>query len=85
MKVRTIYGRYWDLVGTIQIPHHGSLPSFDVNVLKEEFFLCPISVGKNNSYGHPSQKVISEILLKRSYPILVTESVDSTFVEIIEY
>lgn len=85
VDVTTIYSKYWDIIGTIQIPHHGSLPSFDVNVLKEKFFLCPISVGKNNSYGHPSQIVILEILSNRCFPILITEDADSTFVEIIEY
>lgn len=85
VDVRTIYKTYWDLIGTIQIPHHGSLRSFDVNVLDKEFFLCPISVGKNNSYGHPSQRVIGEILSNRCFPILITEDADSTFIEIIEY
>ena len=85
VDIRKIYRRYWDLIGTIQIPHHGSGKSFKATPFDEGGFLCPISVGNKNSYGHPSQKVISEILLKRSYPILVTESVDSTFVEIIEY
>lgn len=82
--VKNIYKRYWNLIGTIQIPHHGSLQSFHPTILDEKYFLCPISVGKNNLYGHPSQKVISEILSNRSCPILVTEDVDSTFVEIIE-
>lgn len=83
VDVRSIYNQYWDLIGTIQIPHHGSLPSFNANIFYDEYFICPISVGKKNSYGHPSQKVISEILLHESYPILVTEDIDSTFVEVI--
>ncbi len=84
VDVSTIYKKYWDLIGTIQIPHHGSLPSFNANVLDDGHFLCPISVGKNNHYGHPSQSVISDILFKGSRPILVTEDMNSTFVEIIE-
>lgn len=83
VDVRTTYRRYWDLIGTIQIPHHGSLASFNVEVLGEDSFLCPISVGKNNSYGHPSQRVIGEILSKSCFPILITEDADSTFVEMI--
>lgn len=79
------YKQYWDLIGTIQIPHHGSLPSFNEKVLDGRRFICPISVGKNNSYGHPSQKVISEILLHESYPILVTEDIDSALVEVIKF
>lgn len=83
VDVRTICRKYWDLIGTIQIPHHGSLASFNENVLEGKQFLCPISVGEN-SYGHPSQSVISEILKNGSCPILVTEDVDSKFIEIIE-
>ena len=79
-----IYEKYWDLIGTIQIPHHGSLASFDNKILKNNKFICPISVGKDNPYGHPSIKVISEILSHKSYPIYVTEDIDSIFIEIIE-
>lgn len=49
-------------------------PPFD-----EGGFLCPMSVGNKNSYGHPSPIVISELFLKRNFPILVTE--DDTFEE----
>ena len=83
-KVKDIYKKYWKLIKTIQIPHHGSLYSFVENVLESSYFFCPISVGKNNSYGHPSTKVISEILSHKSYPIYVTEDIDSIFIEIIE-
>ncbi|AUR47870.1 hypothetical protein [Porphyromonas gingivalis] len=81
VDIRKIYRRYWGLIGTIQIPHHGSWKSFKANALNNGPFLCPISVGNKNSYGHPSPKVICDILLKRSFPILVTE--DSTFEEYI--
>lgn len=85
VDVEAVYGKYWEFIGTIQIPHHGSLPSFNFerDILEAEYFLCPISVGKNNSYGHPSQRVISRILFHRSCPMLVTEDVCSTFVEVI--
>ena len=81
VDARAIYKDYWQFIGTIQIPHHGSLPSFKDDILEAEYLLCPISVGKNNSYGHPSQSVISRILFHGSCPILVTEDVCSTFVE----
>lgn len=85
VNASTVYKDYWQFIGTIQIPHHGSLPSFKEDVLKKRCLLCPISVGKNNSYGHPSQRVISRILFHRCCPILVTEDVCSTFVEVIEW
>ncbi len=83
VDVDNICGGYREMIGTIQIPHHGSLPSFNEKVLTDEYFLCPISVGKNNSYGHPSAKVLGQILSHESCPILVTEDADSTFIEAI--
>lgn len=79
VDIRKIYRRYWDLIGTIQIPHHGSGKSFKATPFDEGGFLCPMSVGNKNSYGHPSPVVISELFLKRNFPILVTE--DDTFQE----
>jgi len=85
VNASAVYEKYWEFIGTIQIPHHGSLPSFKHDILEAKYLLCPISVGKNNSYGHPSQRVISRILFDGSCPILVTEDVCSTFVEVIEW
>ena len=84
VDIKTVYKTYWKNVGTIQIPHHGDLKSFNKKALEDKYYCCPISVGKNNSYGHPSNKVIAEILSKRSCPILITEELDSMYIEIIE-
>jgi hypothetical protein len=84
VDIEKIYRDYWNLIGTIQIPHHGSLKSFNESILKDQYFLCPISVGENNSYGHPSGKVISKILSYASFPLLVTEDTDSEFIETIK-
>ncbi len=84
VDIRKIYRRYWDLIGTIQIPHHGSGKSFKATPFNEGGFLCPMSVGNKNSYGHPSPIVISELFLKRNFPILITEDADSTYIEIID-
>lgn len=83
VNIRTIYKPYWDLIGTIQIPHHGSLDSFNSESLRPCTLLCPISVGEKNSYGHPSAKVISEINNHCSCPILVTDVASSLLIEII--
>jgi len=84
VDIKSIFRSYWENVGTIQIPHHGDIKSFNKKVLKDHYYCCPISVGKNNSYGHPSSKVIGEILTLRSCPVLVTEELDSMYIEIIE-
>ena len=84
VDVKNIYEEKWDLIGTIQIPHHGSLKSFKESILEDQYFLCPISVGKKNPYGHPSREVVRKILSNTSFPIFVTEDVDSEFTETIE-
>lgn len=84
VDVKKIYTKYWNLIGTIQIPHHGSSASFNVKVLHTGRFFCPMSVGNTNPYGHPSQRVIAEILSNRCFPILITEDADSTYIEIID-
>ena len=83
VKIKSIFKNFWESVGTIQIPHHGDIKNFDKSVLDDKYYLCPISVGEKNSYGHPSFKLIAEILGKDSYPILVTETATSGFIEVI--
>lgn len=84
VDIKSIFNYYWENVGTIQIPHHGDLKSFNQKVLEDEHYCCPISVGKNKPYGHPSDKVIADILSSRSCPIKVTEELNSEYIEIIE-
>jgi len=81
IDIKTIFKFYWSSVGTIQIPHHGDLTSFNKSILDNKHYLCPISVGEYNSYGHPSSKVIADILSQDSHPILVTENLTSSFIE----
>ncbi len=79
VKIDNIYQDYWKHVSTVQIPHHGALSSFCNDFLKNTPLICPISVGKESSYGHPSDRVIEEIALKNSYPIQVTEDKSTLF------
>jgi len=70
-------------VGIIQVPHHGSVLSFDKSVLaKFKNIKCAVfSFGTTNTYGHPSESVISEILSNSIFPYLVTEERDSTLIQ----
>ena len=70
-------------VGTIQIPHHGSLNSFNKALLRNGPFHCVISAGQNNGYKHPSCKVLEDILLRDMYPIVVTDDATTGFIEYI--
>lgn len=83
IDLKNIFKKYWDYVGTIQIPHHGDLKSFNINFLRDRYYCCPISVGGNNSYGHPSYQVIADIMRNDSFPILITENLNSGYVEYI--
>ncbi len=77
--------KYYD-VGTIQIPHHGSLKSFNPSLLDNGPFFCVISVGKNNTHKHPSCKVLADILSRDCHPIQVTNDPTTCFIEhIVKY
>lgn len=85
VQIHSIFQCYWQNVGTIQVPHHGSKNSFDLSPFQKQGpFICPVSFGTNNTYGHPSGKVLEELLQYENIPIAVTEKMDSTFIEIIE-
>lgn len=87
VQIHNIFQQYWENVGTIQVPHHGSKNSFDFSSgfhTQQESFICPVSFGTNNTYGHPSGKVLEELIQYENIPIAVTEKKDSTFIEIID-
>lgn len=87
VQIHCVFQHYWQYVGTIQVPHHGSKNSFNFRFgfhTQQESFICPVSFGTNNTYGHPSGKVLQELLQYENIPIAVTEKMDSTFIEIIE-
>lgn len=83
VNIRVVFQRFWDKVGTVQIPHHGDIKCFNTNFLDGRMYFCPISVGTKNTYGHPSTIVRSSILANSSHPIEVTEYLNSGFIQII--
>jgi hypothetical protein len=83
--ISDIYHRYWEYVGTIQIPHHGDHKSFKSSVLKNQYYCCPISVGVNSHYKHPSINVMNKIKSHKSNPAIITEDLKSTYQENIEW
>jgi beta-lactamase superfamily II metal-dependent hydrolase len=70
-KLKSVISR----IGTLQVPHHGSVHNFDKTILDEnDEIRCAIfSYGTTNTYGHPSDKVISEVIANKAYPYLITE------------
>lgn len=79
-------GGRWNNVGTIQLPHHGSLDSFQYERNKEKFdryFVFPISCGETNRYGHPSGKVLSFLFSMDCVPIIITENSSTLYMQLI--
>lgn len=76
-----IYGNFINNVGTIQIPHHGAIKSFNKNALPNGEYFYILSYGTNNNFGHPSDGVISDLVASGMYIARVTEDKNSLFVQ----
>ncbi|MEI6142783.1 MAG: MBL fold metallo-hydrolase [Mariniphaga sp.] len=69
-------------IGTIQVPHHGSIHNFESSILKK--INCSygiVSYGTKNNYGHPSDRVLGDIIQNRVAPFHVTENQNSILVQ----
>ena len=78
------FSKVWDHVGTIQLPHHGSIDSFDISknpINKRYLFVA--SCGNTNTYGHPSERLMEYLLLSNCYCRIVTESLDSIYMQMV--
>lgn len=71
------YEKYWENIGTIQIPHHGSRHNYNEEMSSNGSILV-ISSGFSNKYRHPHSMVIKDILESRSPVFWVTEKSGST-------
>ena len=71
-------------IGTIQVPHHGSIKNFNYKILTKwnipkQYFA---SFGEKNQHGHPSSKVLEYIM--RGNPFYgITENRSSIAIEYI--
>ncbi len=79
-----IFKNYLHLIGTVQIPHHGSDVRFDVSHLPVGGCLCPVSYGLLNTYGHPNAQVLRQVRACGGLPIEVTEDPSSCVTEVID-
>lgn len=71
-KLIKYYQRYWDKIGLLQVPHHGSEHNLN-KLLYSPPRLCIISAGETDVYGHPNASVVQSIRTENSIPIIVTE------------
>ena len=77
--LRKRYAEYWDHIGCVQIPHHGSSGSYNHElVLMDAFHI--ISAGKSNRYRHPHRTVLMDFLREHKFPYIVTEEKDTEIV-----
>ncbi|MDE5985469.1 MAG: hypothetical protein K2H13_09470 [Eubacterium sp.] len=71
-ELKNAYSRYWEYIGCVQIPHHGSYRNYNQEfALLDAYFV--ISAGFKNKWRHPSGSVIKDLLSKNKYPLIVTE------------
>lgn len=82
-ELQKAYSKYWDKIGCIQIPHHGSKYNFNDKFLDYNCFFV-ISAGYSNKYKHPHSEVIKKFLLRDIKPNLVTEQQGSAFYTLIQ-
>ena len=77
-------GKYHQSIGTIQLPHHGSIKNFNKKILTmwnipKHYFA---SYGENNPHGHPSSSVLGIVMRGNSF-FGVTENRSSIAIELI--
>lgn len=72
-EMKTNLKRLISFIGTLQVPHHGSVHNFDKSILNADIRCAIFSYGTTNTYGHPSDRVISDVIANKTYPHLVTE------------
>lgn len=75
-----------DLIGSVQIPHHGSKHNFDPNVIPTipGAFSCFYAYGTNNQYGHPFVGIRMMMMAHHKSVFEVTERPETEVVQIIE-
>lgn len=70
------YQKYWEQIGCVQIPHHGSCHNFNDGFLDMDVFFV-VSAGYANRYRHPHGSVLKKLLMTCHVPDIVTEWVGS--------
>lgn len=77
------YRMYWETIGCVQVPHHGSRHNYNEELGCIDAYYI-ISAGINNRYHHPHSIVIKDLLYKHHLPYIVTEQQSSEVHLVIE-
>ncbi|KDE71255.1 hypothetical protein FUSO6_01445 [Fusobacterium necrophorum DAB] len=75
-KLMKKYEKYWERIGCLQLPHHGSKHNFSEKFLEINTFFV-ISAGTKNKYKHPHVKILKNLLLNQKIVFIVTEKKES--------
>lgn len=76
-SIRSNLRNVYKYIGTIQLPHHGAVNNFNISILAKNIRCGILSYGTTNSYGHPSDRVISDIISAGISPHRVNENSNS--------
>ncbi len=83
-ELENAFQKYFDYIGTIQIPHHGSRHNYNKKLNFKGNLLSVISAGINNKFRHPHGSTLKQIVLQDGIPIVVTEEASNRFIQKIE-
>jgi len=67
------YFKYWNNIGCVQVPHHGSRKNYNTELSKLDAYFV-MSAGRYNRYHHPHSVVVKDLLFNGHYPYIVTEN-----------
>lgn len=71
-----VYSKFIYNVGSVQIPHHGSLKNFKVDFFIDKGYVCLVSVGQNRK-NFPAATVIKDLVNAKCFPHIVTEKTNN--------
>jgi hypothetical protein len=76
--LKNCFQQYWEYIGTWQIPHHGSVLSYNSKIAENENITSVfISAGMSNSHKHPHESVVRSLLANDINLFIVTENRES--------
>ncbi len=82
--LKNAFSNYWDMIGCIQIPHHGSKHNYNTELICKRWGYYVISAGVKNKYRHPHSYVVKDMLFKGVQPRIVTEEKESELILLVQ-
>lgn len=83
-EFESLFSKFWQDIGCVQIPHHGSRNNYNININERQPVLSILSCGEKNHFCHPHGSVLKSILKNDGYPLIVTEKPHTRFLQKIQ-